>query len=284
MGTLLRSRRVALVLSISSLVAMLQGLLEVEGGSAAFPFVRQSYGSASTHWWDDDEWVTHELVQGEGGEQGDLLMPALYALGQHRALVAVSDQLLPTERLLAFLDDLFVLCNPHRVANVQQALWEHFRISAHQEKTQIWNRAGEAPKRWRALTAAAPLVETEAAVWRNDPSMPPSAQGVKVLGTPLGHPDSVQAHFRSSTEAQRYLPSLFCTRRGCCCSFARDPDQTICSGWCHQTWRLISLLSMILPRRVASAISWDAKCQTHLGKWPICLSRSDVWACGTHND
>ena len=72
-----------------------------------------------TYWWDDDdEGVTHEVVQGEGGEQGDPLMPALYALGQHRALVAINDQLLPTERLLAFHDDLYVLCSPHRVADV----------------------------------------------------------------------------------------------------------------------------------------------------------------------
>ena len=55
--------------------AMLQGLLEVEGGSAVFPFVRQFYGSP--YWWDDNEGVTHEVVQGEGG---DPLMPAL-ALG-----------------------------------------------------------------------------------------------------------------------------------------------------------------------------------------------------------
>ena len=61
--------------------AMVQGLLEVEGGSAAFPFVRQFYGSASTYWWDDDEGVTHEVVQGEGGEPGDPLMPAKSALG-----------------------------------------------------------------------------------------------------------------------------------------------------------------------------------------------------------
>ena len=55
--------------------AMLRGFLEVEGGSAALPFVRQF----------DDEGVTHEVVQGEGGEQVDPLMPALYALDQHRA-------------------------------------------------------------------------------------------------------------------------------------------------------------------------------------------------------
>ena len=118
----------------------------------------------------------------------------------------------PHRASVGFPDDLYVLCSPHRVANVQRSLWEHFRISAHQGKTQIWNRAGEAPRGWRALTAAAPLVETEAAVWRNDPSMPPSAQGVKVLGTPLGHPDSGQAHFRSSTEAQRVLLQRICKR------------------------------------------------------------------------
>ena len=28
---------------------------------------------------------THEIMQGEGGEQGDPLMPMLYALGQHQA-------------------------------------------------------------------------------------------------------------------------------------------------------------------------------------------------------
>ena len=171
--------------------------------------MRQFYGSPSTYWWDDDEGVTHEVVQGEGGEQGDPLMPALYALGQHRALVAINDQLLPTERLLAFHDDLCVLCSPHRVADVhivlQQALWEHSWISLHHGKTQIWNRAGEEPRGWRALTAAARLVDPEAVVWRGDPSLPSSAQGVKVLGTPLGHPDFVRAHLRSSTEAQRVL-------------------------------------------------------------------------------
>ena len=113
--------------------------------------VRQFYGSASTYRWDDDERVTHEVIQRDGREQGDPLMPALQALGQHRALVAVSDQLLPTERLLVFLFDLYVLCSPHRVADVhillQQALWEHSRISVHHGKTQIWNRAGRGTER-----------------------------------------------------------------------------------------------------------------------------------------
>ena len=64
---------------------------------------------------------------------------------------------------------------------------------------------------WRALTAAARLVDPEAVVWRGDPSSPPSTQGVKVLGTPLGHPDFVRAHLRSSTEARvlmQRIPSI----------------------------------------------------------------------------
>ena len=31
--------------------------------------------------------VTHEIHQGEGGEQGDPLMPLLFALGLHKSLV-----------------------------------------------------------------------------------------------------------------------------------------------------------------------------------------------------
>ena len=36
-------------------------------------------------------------------------MPALFALAQHEGLVAASRNLLPSERLFAFLDDLYVV-------------------------------------------------------------------------------------------------------------------------------------------------------------------------------
>ena len=68
--------------------AMLRGLLSAEGGEAVLPFVRQFYGAPSMYLWQDDSGVTHEIHQGEGGEQGDALMPALFSLGQHPALVA----------------------------------------------------------------------------------------------------------------------------------------------------------------------------------------------------
>ena len=63
---------------------MLQGLRDVS--PAAPPSVRQFNGSLSRYLWDDDEGAVH---QGEGGEQGDPLMPLLFSLGQHAALNAV---------------------------------------------------------------------------------------------------------------------------------------------------------------------------------------------------
>ena len=58
--------------------------------------------------------LVHEVHQGEGGEQGDALMPALFSLGQHNALVAVQQQLGHDERMFAFLDDINVTSRPDR--------------------------------------------------------------------------------------------------------------------------------------------------------------------------
>ena len=61
------------------------------------------YGKDSTYVWYDDEGAPHEILQGEGGEQGDQLMPALYALGQHAALTQVHATLRQDEMLFAYL-------------------------------------------------------------------------------------------------------------------------------------------------------------------------------------
>ena len=53
--------------------------------------------------------MVHEIRQGEGGEQGDPLMPALFALGQHQALEAI---LQPSDILMVFVDDVYVTTLP----------------------------------------------------------------------------------------------------------------------------------------------------------------------------
>ena len=75
----------------------------MEGGEEATPFVRMFYGEPSVYLWEDEHGVVHNIYEAEGGEQGDALMPLLFALSQHSALVAVQGQLVPGERLMAFL-------------------------------------------------------------------------------------------------------------------------------------------------------------------------------------
>ena len=94
--------------------AMLEGLLNMEGGDRLLPFARQFYGSPSMFLWEDELGIVNHLQQGESGEQGDPLMSMLFALGQHSALVAISERLQEGELLFAFHDDLYVKSSPNR--------------------------------------------------------------------------------------------------------------------------------------------------------------------------
>ena len=95
--------------------AMLQALLEIDGGDQIMPFVRQLFGRPSTDLWEDEMGEVHEIAQGEGGVQGDRLMPLLFSLGQHAALAAANARLEGGKRLFAYLDDIYVICSPRRV-------------------------------------------------------------------------------------------------------------------------------------------------------------------------
>ena len=64
---------------------MLEALMEMESGSQVLPFVRMFYGSHSTSG-RDEAGVVHTVEQGEGGEQGDVLMRALVLSRATRSL------------------------------------------------------------------------------------------------------------------------------------------------------------------------------------------------------
>ena len=127
--------------------------------TALLPFVAQFYAEPSACVFYDAEGAAHEIAQGEGGEQGDPLMPALYALGQHPALLQTHAAFTPEEDLYAYLDDIYVTCQPERAA------------------------AGEEPS---ALLDALPAA-ARADAWAGSWARPPAQQGITVLGTPLGH-------------------------------------------------------------------------------------------------
>ena len=127
----------------------------MEGGGQALPFVRMFYGSPSSYSWEDSCGVSHTIRQGEGGEQGDALMPLLFALGQHRALVATQSELQDGEFLFRVFGRHLRGVPPDRVgavyASMQQHLWAHCRIRVHTGKTQVWNREGVRPHSLRSV-------------------------------------------------------------------------------------------------------------------------------------
>ena len=169
----------------------------------------QFYGHPSSYLWDDDEGVTHEIRQGEGGEQGDAMMPLLCALGQHQALRSVQSQLRPSEGLLAFHDDIYVVTSPERTCEVhtilREALWDNSRIQIHVGKTQIWNRAGVVPRDFDKLLRAARLVDPHAKLWFGDMAAPPEERGIRVLGAPLGTDAYVRAHLQDIVDSHQVL-------------------------------------------------------------------------------
>ena len=86
--------------------AMLSKLLEVPKLRGLIPLVRQTYARRSCYSWEDDVGEKHLIWQGEGGEQGDPLMPLLFSLAMHNALADVKSLLHEDEHLFAFLDDV----------------------------------------------------------------------------------------------------------------------------------------------------------------------------------
>ena len=118
------------------------------------------------------------MWQGEGGEQGDALMPALFSLALASSLKRAQARLRPDEVLLAYLDDLYLVTRPERVGAAYLIVTDEVRdgcgIEPNLGKTVSWNRAG-------VLSPKAALV------------LPPGAwkggEGIRVLGAPLGTPD-----------------------------------------------------------------------------------------------
>ena len=147
---------------------MLESLHSVPEGAEALQFVRMFHGQHSRYLWEDEEGTVHTIDQGEGGEQGDVLMPLLFSLGQHPALEAVQRHLRDNKKMCAYLDDIHILTTPDRGRKVydflQGALFLHAHIRLHNGKTQKWNKSGTRPQACDALEMVARTVNPRAIV------------------------------------------------------------------------------------------------------------------------
>ena len=68
---------------------------------AALPFTRNVHGRRSQNKWEMDRGEMHRILQSDGGEQGDPMMPLLHSLGQNGAPQAANNRFTRGERLFA---------------------------------------------------------------------------------------------------------------------------------------------------------------------------------------
>ena len=101
--------------------AMLEALHARPELQPLLPSARQFYATPSSCTWVDASGTSHTVTQGEGGEQGDPLMPGLYSLVAHPALHAVHAGLRDGEAVFAFLGDVYIVASPERVRELYAA-------------------------------------------------------------------------------------------------------------------------------------------------------------------
>ena len=121
---------------------MLRGLMSLPSGGRLLPFVRTFYVQPSVFLWEDEIGEVHHIQQG-GGEQEDPLMPLLFCLAQHPALVAANERLEAGDHLFAYLDDLYTSCeDPDRISEAHSALGEELERHAKIPSTMGRQRCG----------------------------------------------------------------------------------------------------------------------------------------------
>ena len=116
-----------------------------------------------------------------------------------------------SESLMAYLDDIYLVTSPTRVGAVYTTLSAELQrrchIRVHTGKTRVWNAAGVSPDACDWLERQA-VLEDAGPVWRGS-DLSTFQQRVRILGTPLGHPDFVRAQLEcSSTSHQTFLERI----------------------------------------------------------------------------
>ena len=201
------------------------------GGDSVLPFVLQFYGNPFVLFVGKRFWGHPRNPARRKGEQGDLLMPLLFTLGQHQALRSAQSHLLADERLLASHDNIYVVSRGERTCelcgSLARELWAHSRTRINEGKTQIWNRGGFILPGHDALLVIARQSDQEAQIWFGDRAVLASQRGIRVLGTPLGSGAFVRAskpleYPTSCCESHCIDPRTF-NRQGSFSSYALRP-------------------------------------------------------------
>ena len=187
-------------------------------------------------------------------------MPQLFSVGQHAALKAGQERL-PDEKLLAFLDDIYIVWKPDRVGRaievVQTELWGRCRIRVHGGKTRIWNTAGIRPRVCDVLERIAQVDDPTARVWRGS-GVPPREQFLERLWATRS---SWRRICRKPLEnikrcSTPFPPFQTCTQHGSCSCVAGQPGPTTSCEWSDGGGLSILPIPMIQDCDNVSATFW----------------------------
>ena len=274
--------------------SMLQALHAVPEAHRCLPFVRLFYAPPSTYVWHDADGNAHPIIQAEGGEQGDPLMPALCSLGQHSALQHTQQQLQAGERLYAYLDDVYLIVPPHRVETayhiLAHELQQHAHIQLNPAKTRVWNNSGHRPPNvehlgprgvgWGARTPArtARHHPPRDAHWdaRVPSHTPPSHSGPK-------HSTLLQRIPALQDLQAEWLLLLYCASPRCNYLLRMlRPEITAPFAQTHDTAITLALAQLLDMRDLAPTALGIAHLPLHLGGFGLTsaslLSHSAYWA------
>ena len=179
---------------------------------------------------------------------------------------------------------------PDRAGPVYAALEEALRVHAciriHTGKTKVWNRADVRPDVCDVLERIAQATDPTASVWKGS-TLPTHKQGIKVLGTPLGHPDFVRDQLRQVTDEHQTLLRRIPAVRDVQCSWfavvalrispsllpSQSSQAISCSRVRRQARpRLVAVLVNCAPERPESVPS------TGSVSAQLCLLPLEVWA------
>ena len=147
---------------------------------------------------DDD---VFEISQGEGGEQGDAFMPALFNLGLNLALRNERSSLELGETDFLFLDDVYLLIERDRV----RAMLDHFSRAIF-NFTRVRTNLGKI-RCWGCGDTAAPVgvAELGPEVWCGN--KPQAQRGLIMLGSPIGPVEFAEAWCQHMATRHNHLLS-----------------------------------------------------------------------------